>query len=1527
MTASAAGHAGAGGSTFNCPTVADCNVATPGSNGGNYYVIPPLPPGLVGPRCVASVFIEGVPCESILDTGSQVTTISEYFHNKYLSSFTIHPVQALLEVEGAGGQNVPYLGYIEVSICFPQIITGKKEELMALVLVVPGHHLNSKIPLLIGTNALDRLYQHGIGQDGLKSLFHVHENGGYAQLFQHIAQIHETNKYSHTVKLRGRKPLIIPARQKLCTTGIVRVGKTLHHAGFVLEPHEHYLLPGGVLLEPALVNVPCEASCKVPIVLRNMSDHDVTLHPQRVLAQISVAQCVTPLDSDKHASRKTPESFPSELKIDLEDSPVSEQWKVRITEKLNSISEVFAMDDLTHGHTTAVKHHIRLLDETPFKERSRPIHPCDREAVKQHLRELLDSGIIRESESPFASPIVVVRKKNGAIRLCVDYRKLNTRTIKDAYALPNIEETFTALNGAKWFSVMDLKSGYYQVEVAEEDKPKTAFVCPLGFYEFNRMPQGVTNAPSTFQRLMEKCVGDLHLNEVLVFLDDLIVFSETLEEHEVRLMKVLTRLRDYGLKLSPEKCHFFRTSVKYLGHVVDAQGVHTDPEKVSALKTWPCPSNRKELKCFLGFAGYYRRFVEGYSKIARPLNHLTAGYHPARKRGKVYKRLGVGGDTNSKVPFGDEWTPECDTAFQTLIERLTSAPILAFANPKLQYILHTDACKQGLGAALYQEQEGRLRVIAYASRGLSKSEQNYPTHKLEFLALKWAVCEKFHDYLYGCRFTVLTDNNPLTYVLTSAKLDAAGHRWLAALSTYSFDIKYRAGQANGDADGLSRRPQGSPAEDEVFIEERERIEDLKRRLSDVTETSISCEVLSAICQRHVIAGMNGYFPDTLIAESLGIGASSVPDSFGQNILPSMTLTDWCDAQRGDPHIGHVVCLLEKAVKPTPREIRSEHPEVKLLLQQWRKLELRGGVLYRQWVDHGRPVYQLVLPKSFRQRALQGIHDEVGHLGAERALHLARSRFYWPRMTKDIEEKCQKCERCFRRKAAVQKAAPMESITTTYPLELICMDYLSLEPDSRDTRNILVITDHFTKFAVAVSTRDQKAKTIAKALWENFIVHYGFPSRLLSDQGRDFESKTIKELCSVIGATKVRTTPYHPRGNPVERFNRTLLGMLGTLEDKEKHHWRDFVKPLVHAYNCTRNDTTGYSPYELMFGRQPRLPVDFVLGITPDTGDDQTHSEYVKSLRQRLQESYSLATESAQKSRDKNKVRFDKQVRAAKLLVGDRVLVRNVNIRGKHKLADRWEHKIHVVVKQIDESPVYVVKPETGVGPHRTLHRDLLLPCGFLPVQDDAEPDPQIKVTRKLRSRPKKTKNQPGYQSGPESDSSDSMDELYPAIPDLITTGPFLFPEYQACEPAETSARPHAEVSTDILRNADTTPAQTTTRIQPESRATSPQFSTATVSPGGTQDPEYVVIDIPDPEHEPQPMPVPNSEPESTEQEEEPKLRHSSRPRRQPRKLTYDELGKPLILAVGTFIQQLESALLQSLQVSVQPRLHARTHAV
>ena len=392
------------------------------------------------------------------------------------------------------------------------------------------------------------------------------------------------------------------------------------------------------------------------------------------------------------------------------------------------------------------------------------------EEVLQHIKEMLDAGVIRESESPYSSNIVLIRKPNGALRFCVDWRKLNNRTRKDAYMLPRFDDTIDA----KFFSKIDLHSAYWQCEVEEEDKPKTAFsVGPLGFYEWNRMGFGLTNAPATFQRLMEKCMGDMHLKECLIFLDDILIFSSTFEEHIRRIESVFKRLNDHNLRLKTSKCEFFKTKVKYLGHIVSEEGIQTDPDKTSIVDTWPIPKNVKELCLFLGFTGYYRRFIENYAQIVQPLNRLLEG-HLSTKQAKVSK--------NKKKAVPWEWGDAQQNAFDTVKQKLTSPPILAYANYSLPYELHVDASSLGLGAVLYQTQNGVKKVIAYASRGLRQPERQYPAHKLEFLALKWSVTDKFRDYLYGSSFKVVTDNNPLTYVLTSAKVDATGHRWLAELS-------------------------------------------------------------------------------------------------------------------------------------------------------------------------------------------------------------------------------------------------------------------------------------------------------------------------------------------------------------------------------------------------------------------------------------------------------------------------------------------------------------------------------------------------------------------------------------------------------------------------------------------------------------------------------------------------------------------------------------------------------------------------
>ncbi|KAL6476237.1 hypothetical protein MHYP_G00147360 [Metynnis hypsauchen] len=686
-------------------------------------------------------------------------------------------------------------------------------------------------------------------------------------------------------------------------------------------------------------------------------------------------------------------------------------------------------------------------------------------------------------------------------------------------------------------------------------------------------------------------MGDINLKEVLVFLDDLIVFSDTIEEHEKRLLRVLSRLKVYGLKLSLEKCRFFQTSVRYLGHVVSKNGVETDPEKIKALKTWPSPTNLKELRSFLGFAGYYRRFIQNYSNIVRPLNDLTAGYPPLRKTDKQKK---ISGEYfKPREPFGKRWTDTCQTAFETIIDKLTTAPVLGFANPKLPYILHTDASTTGLGAALYQEQEGVMRVIAYASRGLSKSESRYPAHKLEFLALKWAVSEKFADYLYGVSFAVGTDSNPLTYLLTTAKLDATSYRWLSALSNFRFQLQYRAGKRNLDADSLSRRPHAETVNDLVSQKEEERIRQfVHHHLPESDEfIRLSTKTVSAVCEKHLVCppvGTSERSPIIPLVTSLAMTATAIPESWescdGFPVISSVSEEDLRQRQKADPAISEILHLMETGGTPSPA-VRRELPDLPIYLREMNKLELRDDILYRKRQICDEIHYQIVLPEKCRDMVLTSLHDDMGHLGFDRTLDLTRSRFFWPRMANDVERKIKSCSRCVCRKALPEKAAPLVNIQVTRPMELVCMDFLSIEPDRSNTKDVLVITDYFTKYAVAIPTPNQKARTVAKCLWDSFIVHYGFPEKLHSDQGPDFESKTIRELCELAGIHKVRTTPYHPRGNPVERFNRTLLSMLGTLRTEDKTHWRDFVKTLVHAYNCTKHDTTGFTPYELMFGRQ------------------------------------------------------------------------------------------------------------------------------------------------------------------------------------------------------------------------------------------------------------------------------------------------------------------------------------------------------
>lgn len=575
---------------------------------------------------------------------------------------------------------------------------------------------------------------------------------------------------------------------------------------------------------------------------------------------------------------------------------------------------------------------------------------------------------------------------------------------------------------------------------------------------------------------------------------------------------------------------------------------------------------------------------------------------------------------------------------------------------------------------------------------------------------------------------VVTDNNPLTYILSSAKLDTAGHRWLAALSTFDFKLQYRAGSQNRDTDALSRRPHDLPDEDRCQ-KEWDMVQQFTGDHVDEKVVELYPDVVAAICHSCLVRVSSLPESGASLVESLSMSVSVIPDCYagkslqGLPVVPSLSLSSLREKQRADPSLKEVSSHIETG-ESVPPTVRQQLPDLGLLLRERNCFELQNDVLYRRRQDGDQLSFQLVLLEELRQGVLTSLHDDMGHMGVERTLDLVRSRFFWPRMAVDVERRLKTCDHCIQRKALPERAAPLVNIWTSRPLELLCMDYLMLEADKSNTKDILVLTDHFTKYALAFPTANQKAKTVAKCLWENFIVHYGIPEHLHTDQGPDFESHLIRELCDIAGIKKTRTTPYHPRGNPVERFNRTLLSMLGTLGPEQKQRWKEYVKPLVHAYNCTRNEVTGYTPYELMFGRSPRLPVDLAFGLPAGDKPSPSHSKYVQILRSRLEESYQVTSKNAAKSTERNKTRFDRRVRPSALEEGDRVLVRNVRLRGKHKLEDKWERDIYVVIKHAGDLPVYTVRPENdSSGKMRTLHRDLLLPCGFLPGSSVSELPP------------------------------------------------------------------------------------------------------------------------------------------------------------------------------------------------------------
>jgi hypothetical protein len=623
---------------------------------------------------------------------------------------------------------------------------------------------------------------------------------------------------------------------------------------------------------------------------------------------------------------------------------------------------------------------------------------------------MLDQGVIEPAQSPWASNLVLVKKKDGTLRCCVDYRQLNSVTRKDAYPLPRTDMCLDAMSGAKWFTTLDLRSSYHQVQLDPRDADKTAFICREGSFRFLTMPFGLCNAGATFQRLMDVIMMGLNFEVCLVYLDDIVVFSADLDQHLVRLRQVLERLKNAGLKLKPSKCEVMRRSVEFLGHIVSEAGIGPHPKKISDVLDWPVPVCLRELRAFLGLCGYYRRFVKGFSHIAAPLYALT-------EKGRTFT-----------------WSEACQVAFDELKQHLTTAPILAMPIDNAPFVLDTDASDLAIGAVLSEVIDGEERVIAYANRRLTRSEANYCVTRRELLAVVYFM-KYFRHYLLGRRFTVRTDHAALQWLRRIPEPIGQQARWIGILEEFEYTIVHRAGSKHGNADAMSRRPC-----------DRQRCCP-KRTIHD--ESADMCQAIDSRTETP---------PDVQTEQP-----SDEP--WLANAIPA--------EQKSDSDIGPIYRLLEsQCQQPAWDAIAHLSGTSKTLWRQWSRLELVNNVLYRRFEpDDGSSTFrQVIMPRCRVQTFITLIHDGTvgGHFGIKRTKAAVRSRAYWPGWTCDVTAVLRRCALCAQyHRGTAPRQTPLKPFPAGEPWESISIDITGPHPRSiSGNEYILTVQDNFTKWAEA-----------------------------------------------------------------------------------------------------------------------------------------------------------------------------------------------------------------------------------------------------------------------------------------------------------------------------------------------------------------------------------------------------------------------------------------------------------------------------
>ena len=1086
-----------------------------------------------------------------------------------------------------------------------------------------------------------------------------------------------------------------------------------------IEPKQRSLLYGTLPQKPCVdvlgLIVPCDSSelhgvkpgstvvqvnsqnCLVPVCLVNNTEMPCLIEKGDNIARVQLLKggdsiCETVLNVkniDTGANKQVTNEYNDRQQFDdqfMLDKTILTPVEVEdLQHVLWEYADLFQMPGQGLGHTNVLKHTVRLMPGSKIiKTAPYRCNPKVREEISKQIQEMLDQGIIRPSESPYASPVVMVTKQDGSLRFCVDFRKLNAQTIADCHPIGRIDDSLDSLGNARarYFSKVDLLSGFWQMELDEDSKHLTAFCCHEGLYEFERLPFGMKNSPSSFARLMQEVLRGLVWKVCLVFVDDIVIFSDTFQQHLDNLKLVFDRFRAANLKLKPKKCEFGKRKIQFLGHLVSEEGVEPLPDTCKAVQNFPRPTNVKQVRSFLGLSGFYRKYIEHYSKIATPLTNLT----------------------KKNVPF--QWDELCQTVFELLKSALSSPPILAYPRYQEPFILTTDASSDSAGMVLSQVQDGKERVIAYGAKKFTRAEMNYGISDKEALAVILAV-RHFEPYLKGTTFKLITDHSALKWMFGQKTVSGRIARWIAYMQQFNYTVEHKAGKSLGNADGLSRQEEG----DFRTTEDLDNITDdiLPPGINNVVEEEDKQEADPSLKPDVELQDEALDLRMTAKTSNPWINRPKAP----ADVRPNLTTKSLRKMQLADENISPIVKYLEEDIVPT--NVR----DAKRLVAISQNYELIEGVLYHMWYPEGlgkndRIIIQLVLPRALVHDVLTAVHGDPsgGHYGIRKTYHTAKLDYYWRGMLRDVQNWVLSCHHCCSSKKPTKPyRSPLEPLPPFRVGNVWAVDILGpLKESYTGAKYLIVFMEYATKYAECFPVMEIKSHIIARHFVDEIVYRYGAPTHLLSDMGTPLISQVFNEAALMMGTKRLVTTPFRPSTDGmVERFNYSIAKQLSAYVDSAGRDWCKMIRGVVFSYNVSVSvESTHYQPYYLMFGRTPRSPISVALPEVPDV-PGEINKHFVRDLVTGLHHAHEIAQSNMKYHKQKMKEQY-KKAYIKEYEVGQRVWVYFPAIKvGENKKLKNPFSGPYIITEKVRNKNFRLVRGHDLKPLHNKVHIDRLRP--------------------------------------------------------------------------------------------------------------------------------------------------------------------------------------------------------------------------